>query len=53
MKNFVEHYKELGIWMKKLGQAIPNTMQGFGSMHEGTIKDGAMQAVEQFKKESL
>lgn len=42
MKNFVEHYNELGAWMETLGQAIPNTMQGFGAMHEGTIKAGAL-----------
>jgi AhpD family alkylhydroperoxidase len=42
MKNFVEHYQELGAWMEKLGQSLPNVMQGFGSMHEAAIADGAL-----------
>ncbi len=42
MKNFPEHYKELGIWMEKLGVAMPEVMQGFGALHEASIKAGAL-----------
>lgn len=44
MKNYVEHYKELGAWMEKLGQSIPNTMQGFGALHESATKNGALES---------
>lgn len=42
MKNFVEHFRELGVWMEKLGQSMPETMQAFGGMHESAVKDGAL-----------
>jgi len=42
MKNFPEHYKELNDWMEKLGAAIPETMQAFGSLHEASLKPGAL-----------
>lgn len=42
MKNFPEHYKELNTWMEKLGLAIPDVMQGFGALHEATLKPGAL-----------
>ena len=44
MKNFPEHYKELNIWMDKLGVAIPEVMQGFGALHEASIKAGALES---------
>ncbi|WP_240778463.1 MULTISPECIES: carboxymuconolactone decarboxylase family protein [Shewanella] len=42
MKNFPEHYKELGTWMEKLGVAIPQTMQGFAELHKASIAPGAL-----------
>ena len=42
MKNFPEHFKELNEWMEKLGQASPEVMQGFGALHEASIKPGAL-----------
>ena len=42
MKNFPEHYKELNSWMEKLGLAIPEVMQGFGALHQASIKPGAL-----------
>ena len=42
MKDFPGSYKEIGEWMEKLGQEIPNPMQSFGALHESTIKDGAL-----------
>src|SRR5690606_40077372 len=42
MKNFPEHYKELNIWMEKLGMAMRAVMQGFGALHEASIKSGAL-----------
>lgn len=44
MKNFPEHYEELGAWMEKLGMEIPEVMQGFGALHEAAIKPGALDA---------
>lgn len=44
MKNFPEHYKEMNMWMDKLGLAIPKVMQGFGSLHEATLRPGALDA---------
>lgn len=42
MKNFPEHYKELSTWMQKLGLVIPEVMQGFGALHEASLKPGAL-----------
>ena len=42
MKNFPEHYKELSSWMEKLGVAIPEVMQGFGALHQASLKSGAL-----------
>lgn len=42
MKNYPAHFKELGEWMEKLGQAIPGPMKGFSDLHESTIKAGAL-----------
>ena len=42
MKNFPEHYKELNSWMEKLGLAIPEVMQGFGALHQASLKSGAL-----------
>jgi len=42
MKNFPEHYKELNTWMEKLGLAIPEVMQGFGALHQASVKSGAL-----------
>jgi len=42
MKNFPEHYKELNSWMEKLGLAIPEVMQGFGALHQASLKFGAL-----------
>ena len=42
MKDFPAHYKELNSWMEKLGMAMPEVMQGFGALHEASIKSGAL-----------
>ena len=42
MKNFPEAYNEIGSWMEKLGQEIPESMQSFGALHQSAIKDGAL-----------
>jgi len=42
MKNFPEHFKELSIWMEKLGLEIPGVMQGFSALHESSLKSGAL-----------
>lgn len=42
MKNFPEQYKELNSWMEKLSLDIPEAMQGFGSLHEASLKQGAL-----------
>lgn len=42
MKNFPKHYEELNEWMEKLGLAIPEVMQSFGSLHETSLKSGAL-----------
>lgn len=42
MKNFPEHYKELSTGMQKLGLVIPEVMQGFGALHEASLKPGAL-----------
>ncbi|WMS88946.1 carboxymuconolactone decarboxylase family protein [Pleionea litopenaei] len=42
MKNFPEHFKELNVWMEKLGAEIPEAMQGFATLHEASIKSGAL-----------
>jgi AhpD family alkylhydroperoxidase len=42
MKDFPSQYKELNAWMEKLGQAMPEVMQGFGALHEAAIKQGAL-----------
>lgn len=42
MKNFPEHYEELRSWMEKLGAEIPETMQGFGALHQASTRPGAL-----------
>lgn len=42
MKNFVDHYKELGAWMEKLGQDIPEVMDGFGKLHENAVESSSL-----------
>lgn len=42
MKDFPSHYKELNLWMEKLGQEIPEPMQSFAALHASTIKGGAL-----------
>ena len=42
MKDFPAHYAELNQWMERLGQSIPEVMQGFGALHEASIKSGAL-----------
>jgi AhpD family alkylhydroperoxidase len=42
MKDFPAHYKELITWMDKLGSAVPEVMQGFGALHEASLKPGAL-----------
>ncbi len=42
MKNFPQHFKELNDWMEKLGAAVPDVMQGFGALHEASLKNGAL-----------
>ncbi|MCB0357334.1 MAG: carboxymuconolactone decarboxylase family protein [Bdellovibrionales bacterium] len=44
MKDFPAQYRELGQWMEKLGQAIPESMQSFAALHEAAIKKGALDA---------
>ena len=42
MKNFPEYHKELQTWMQKMGQSIPGVMQGFGTLHENSLKEGEL-----------
>lgn len=42
MKNFPEHYQELNAWMEKLSLDIPEAMTAFGSLHEASLKQGAL-----------
>jgi len=42
MKNFPQHYAELNQWMEKLGVVMPEVMQGFGALHEASVKAGAL-----------
>ncbi|WP_419172659.1 carboxymuconolactone decarboxylase family protein [Halobacteriovorax sp.] len=42
MKNFVDHYQELGTWMEKLGKNLPKTMEGFSSLHEASTAEGSL-----------
>ena len=44
MKNFPELYKELNVWMEKLGMAAPEVMKGFGSLHHASLKAGSLEA---------
>ncbi len=44
MKNYLKHYEELSQWMEKLGLLMPEVMQGFGALHEASIKSGALDA---------
>lgn len=44
MKDFPAQYKELNEWMQKLGQAIPEPMQGFAKLHEAVIQNGSLDA---------
>jgi AhpD family alkylhydroperoxidase len=50
MKNFPEHFKELNEWMGKLGMAIPEVMQGFGALHQASLKN---QSLDQKTKELI
>lgn len=43
MKDFPAHFKELNTWMEKLGVAIPGAMQGFGALHESSMKPAALE----------
>jgi AhpD family alkylhydroperoxidase len=43
MKNFPELFKELNVWMEKLGMAAPEVMKGFGSLHAASLKSGALE----------
>lgn len=42
MKDFPAHYAELSRWMEKMGTAMPAVMQGFGALHEASIRPGAL-----------
>ena len=42
MKDFPAHFNELNEWMGKLGVEIPEVMQGFGALHEASLKPGAL-----------
>ena len=42
-KNFPELFKELNVWMEKLGMAAPEVMKGFGSLHAASLKSGALE----------
>jgi AhpD family alkylhydroperoxidase len=42
MKNFPQHLEELQAGMEQLGLAVPAVMQGFGSLHQAAIADGAL-----------
>lgn len=42
MKNYPEHYKELNVWMDRLGLDMPDVMKGFGKLHEAALKPGAL-----------
>ncbi|MGB6136088.1 MAG: carboxymuconolactone decarboxylase family protein [Shewanella sp.] len=42
MTNFPERYKELSLWMDKLGVAIPQTMKGFSELHQSSIAPGVL-----------
>ena len=42
MKDYPAHFRELGEWMQKLGQALPETMTAFGALHEASIAKGAL-----------
>lgn len=42
MKDFPAHYQELNSWMEKLGHVMPGVMQGFGALHEASLKSGAL-----------
>ncbi|MGQ9425845.1 carboxymuconolactone decarboxylase family protein [Gilvimarinus sp. F26214L] len=42
MKDYPQHYEELKEWMEKLGQAAPAVMEGFGKLHEASVRPGAL-----------
>ena len=42
MKNYPEMHTKLQDLMGKLGEALPETMSGFGDLHKGTIAEGAL-----------
>ena len=44
MQNYPELYKELNVWMGKLGLAAPEVMKGFGSLHHASLKAGSLEA---------
>lgn len=44
MKNFPEHFKELNEGMELLGQALPEVMNGFGTLHDTSVKSGVLDA---------
>jgi len=41
-KNFPEYRKDLQALMASLGKEVPDTMAGFGKLHEGTMKAGSL-----------
>jgi len=43
MKDYVEYFDELMSGSIKLGHSIPNTMHGYNTMHEGTLKSGVLE----------
>lgn len=42
MQNFPARYEELKQSMSQMGQAIPNTMKGFGALHRASMSEGAL-----------
>ncbi|MGB3344168.1 MAG: carboxymuconolactone decarboxylase family protein [Aequorivita sp.] len=44
IKDFPKHYDQLVVLMEQLGSKIPETMQGFGSLHKASIAGGALDA---------
>lgn len=42
MKDYPQRHKELLALMRSLNQEIPQTMQGFGSLHKASTKAGAL-----------
>lgn len=42
MKNYPEHYEQLQALIGRLRNEIPDTMAGFGALHKGATKAGAV-----------